>query len=94
MQKIKNLTAQQTAINLAINANPLDRMALEERVKVEDSLSKANFDLSEDIEVVLTMDEKAERGTTCTAHIAKTSRGSSRIAERSTCSQSGSVHKP
>ncbi len=59
--KIINLTTQQTAIDLAISANPTDRTALKEKVEVEDALSKANFDLSEDIEVVLTMDEKAER---------------------------------
>ena len=54
--KINNLKAQQVAIDLAISANPLDRMALKERVEVEDDLLKANFDLTEDIEVVQTMD--------------------------------------
>ncbi len=53
---------------MAITANPSDRIALKERVEVEDSLSKANFDLSEDIEVVLTMDEKAERGNVYHTH--------------------------
>ena len=48
------------AINLAIAASPLDRMALRERVEVEDDQLKANFDLTENIKVVLTMDEKAE----------------------------------
>jgi beta-lactamase class D len=53
---------------LAITTNPSDRIALKERVKVEESLSKANFDLSEDIEVVLSMDEKAERGNVYRTH--------------------------
>ena len=66
--RITNLTAQQTAINLAISANPSDRMALRERVEVEDDLSKANFDLTEDIKVVLTMDKKAERSNIYRTH--------------------------
>ena len=60
--------AQQAAINSAITANPTDRTALKERVEVEDDLLKANFDLSEDIEVVLTMDEKAERSNVYRTH--------------------------
>ena len=66
--KIINLKAQQTAIDLAIAANPLDRTALRERMEVEDDLSKANFNLMEDIEVVLTMDEKAERSSVYRTH--------------------------
>jgi hypothetical protein len=66
--KINNLKAQQVAIDSAISANPLDRMALKERVEVEDDLSKANFDLTEDIEVVHTMDEKAERSNAYRTH--------------------------
>ena len=59
--KIINLTIQQAAIDSAITADPTDRTALKEKVEVEDALSKANFDLTEDIEVILTADEKAER---------------------------------
>ncbi len=66
--KITNLTAQQVAINSAISANPSDRMALKERVEVEYDLLKVNFDLTEDIEVVLTMDEKAERSNVYRTH--------------------------
>ena len=66
--KIINLTAQQAAIDQAISANPTDRTALKERVEIEDALSKASFDLSEDIEVVLTMDEKAERSNVYRTH--------------------------
>jgi hypothetical protein len=66
--KITNLMAQQTAIDLAIVANPLDRMALQERVEDEDDFSKANFDLTEDIKVVLTMEEKAERSNVYRTH--------------------------
>ena len=54
--KIINLVAQQMVIDLAIASNSSDKTALRERMEVEDDLSKANFDLSEDIEVVLTMD--------------------------------------
>jgi hypothetical protein len=55
--KIINLKAQQMAIDLAIAVNPLYRAALKEKMEVEDDLSKANFDLTEDLEVVLTMDK-------------------------------------
>ncbi len=37
-------------------------------MEVEDDLSKANFDLTEDIKVVLTMDEKAERSNVYRTH--------------------------
>ncbi len=55
--KIINLTTQRTAIDLAISADPTDRTALKEKVEVEDNLLKANFDLTEDIEVMLTADK-------------------------------------
>ena len=58
--KIIILTAQQAAIDLAIVSNDLDRAALKEKMEVEDDLAKANFDLTEDLKVFLTMDEKAE----------------------------------
>ncbi len=66
--KLTNLTAQQAAINLAIAASPSDRMALRKRVEVEDDLLKANFDLTEDIKVVLTMNKKAERSNVYRTH--------------------------
>ncbi len=66
--KIANLTAQQAAINLAIASNPSDRIARKERVEVEDDLSKVNFDLTQDVKVVLTMDEKAERSNVYRTH--------------------------
>jgi hypothetical protein len=66
--KITNLTAQQAAIDAALVTDPADRTALRERVEVEDDLSKANFDLTEDIEVILTMDEKAERSNVYRTH--------------------------
>ena len=49
------------AIDLAIVANATDWAALKEKMEVEDVLAKANFNLTEDIKVFLTMDEKAER---------------------------------
>jgi hypothetical protein len=66
--KIVNLEAQQVAINMAIAADALDRTALKEKVEVEDNLAKANFDLSEELEVVLTLDEKAERSNVYRTH--------------------------
>ena len=66
--KITNLTAQQVAIDSAISNNPLDRMALKERVEVEDDFSKASFDLTEDVKVVLTMDEKVEQSNVYRTH--------------------------
>ena len=45
----------------AIATNPQDRAALREKMEVEDDLSKAQFDLTEEIEAVLTMDEKVEQ---------------------------------
>ena len=66
--KIINLKAQQTEIDLAIAANPSDRKALREKMEVEDDLLKANFDLTEDIEVVLKMDKKAERSNVYRTH--------------------------
>ena len=66
--KIINLKAQQTAIDLSIAADPLDREALKEKMEVEDDLSKANFDLTEDLKVVLTMDKKAERSNVYRTH--------------------------
>jgi hypothetical protein len=59
--KIINLTAQQVGITIAIATNPQDRAALREKMEIEDNLSKVQFDLTEEIEVVLTMDEKAEQ---------------------------------
>ena len=37
-------------------------------MEVEDDLAKANFDLTEDLEVFLTMDEKAERSNVYRTH--------------------------
>ena len=66
--KIINLTDQQVAIDLAIVANATDKAALKEKMKVEDILAKANFDLTEDLEVFLTMDEKAEHSNVYHTH--------------------------
>ena len=59
--KIVNLTAQQVAIMTAIVTNSQDRVALREKMEVKDDLSKAQFELTEELEVVLTIDKKAER---------------------------------
>jgi len=61
-KKIANLLDQQTAILAAIVASPSDRSLLREKMEVEDELSKAQFEITEELEVVLTLDEKAERG--------------------------------
>ena len=66
--KIVNLEAQQVVIDMAIAADASDRTALKEKVEVEDNLAKANFDLSEEPEVVLTLDEKAERSNVYRTH--------------------------
>ena len=50
--KIVNLEAQQTAINAALAADLLDRAILKEKSEVEDDLAKANFNLTEDLEMV------------------------------------------
>jgi len=60
-EKIVILTAQQVAIMTAIATNPQDRVALREKMEVEDDLSKAQFELTEELEVILTMDKKAEQ---------------------------------
>ena len=59
--KSGNLTAQQVAVMTAIATNPQDRAALREKMEVEDNLSKAQFDVTEELKVVLTMDKKAEQ---------------------------------
>jgi aryl carrier-like protein len=59
--KIVNLEAQQTAINNALAADPQDRAILREKSEVEDDLAKARFNLTEDLEMVLTFDEDAAR---------------------------------
>ena len=46
---------------IAIAANPLCRDVLREKMEVEDELSKAQFELTEELNIVLTMDKKAER---------------------------------
>jgi len=66
--KIVNLEAQQTAIQLAIDANANDRVALCKKMEVEDELAKANFKLSEEPKVVLTMDKKVERSKVYRTH--------------------------
>ena len=45
----------------AIVTNPQDRAALREKMEVKDDLSKAQFDLTEEFKVVLTMNAKAEQ---------------------------------
>ena len=60
-KKIANLQDQQTAILAAIVVSPTDRSLLREKMEVEDELSKAQFEITEELEVVLTLDEKAER---------------------------------
>ena len=46
----------------------MDRTTLKEKVEVEDNLAKANFDLLEEPEVFLTLDEKAERSNVYRTH--------------------------
>ena len=45
----------------ATATNPQDRAALREKKEVNDDLSKAQFDLTEELEVFLTMDKKVEQ---------------------------------
>jgi hypothetical protein len=59
--KIVNLMAQQDAIVIAIAANPLDWAVLRDKMEVKDELLKAQFELTEELNIVLTMDKKAER---------------------------------
>ena len=59
--KIVNLTAQQVVITTSIATNPQDRVALREIMEVKDNLFKAQFNLTEELEVVITMDEKVEQ---------------------------------
>ena len=46
-----------------MSVNPTDRTVLKERSEVEDDLAKASFDLTEDLEMVLLIDEKAEQSS-------------------------------
>jgi hypothetical protein len=66
--KIVNLNAQKLVVDAVIAADPLDRVALKEKIEVEDDLAKATFDLTEEPEVILTMDEKAERSNVYRTH--------------------------
>ena len=59
--KVYTLTLGQCTQTLAIATNSQDRVALREKMEVEDNLSKAQFELTEELEVVLMMDKKAEQ---------------------------------
>ena len=60
-RKVANRLDQQAAILAAIVAGPMDRAILREKMEVKDELSKAQFEITEKIEVLLMLDEKAER---------------------------------
>ena len=66
--KIANLEDQQAAILAAIAADPTDRTVLREKMEVEDAISKAEFELTEDLEIAYTLDEKAERSNVFRTH--------------------------
>ena len=57
--KIENLLDPQAAILAAIAADPMGRSVLQGKMEVEDELSKAQFEITEELEVVLTLDNKA-----------------------------------
>ena len=65
---------------------------MKEKSEVEDDLAKARFNLTEDLEMVLTFDEDAERKNG-TVHTQRMSRGSLTIGVKFTCSSSGNVLK-
>ena len=67
-RKISNLEDQQVAILAAIAADPTDRTVLREKMEVEDAISKAEFELTEDLEIAYTLDEKAERSNVFRTH--------------------------
>ena len=60
---------------------PLDRTALREKMEVKDDLPKTQFDLTEELKVVMSVDEKAEQSD-ITAQTKKMSRDLSRIGEK------------
>ncbi len=60
-KKIANLEVQKTAIEAALLLDPSNRPILREKMKIDDDLSKAQFELTEELEIVVTMDNKAER---------------------------------
>ena len=60
-RKTANLEDQQVAILAAIVADPTDRAVLREKMEVEDAISKAEFELTAELEIAYTLDEKAER---------------------------------
>ena len=53
------MTAQQVAITTAIATNSQGRVAPRKKIEVKDDLSKAQFELTEELKVVLTMVKKA-----------------------------------
>ena len=67
-RKIANLMAQQVAILAAIAADPTDRAVLREKMEVKDSISKAQFELTEELKIAYTLDEKAERSNVFCTH--------------------------
>ena len=67
-RKIANLKDQQVAILAAIVADPRDRAVLREKMEVEDAISKAQFELTEELEIAYTLDEKAERSNVFRTH--------------------------
>ena len=60
-RKIANLMDQQAAILAAIVGDQMDRAVLREKMEVDNELSKAQFEITEELEVLLTLDVKAER---------------------------------
>jgi hypothetical protein len=68
-EKVANLEVQKTAIKAALALDPTNRPILREKMEVDDHLSKIRFELTEELEIVLTLDEKAERSNVyCTYH--------------------------
>jgi len=78
--KIVNLTVQQVAITTAIATNPQDRVALREKMEVKDDLPKAQFELTEELNVVSRWTRKRSEAMS-TARTKKIRRGFSRIVE-------------
>ncbi len=91
-KKIANLEVQKTAIETALILDPQDRPILREKMEVEDDLSKARFELTEELKVNVTMDKKAEQSKSI-VHTKRMSRGLCSIVVRFTRLHWDSVRK-
>ena len=63
-----NLLDQQTVILVTIVADPTDRTVLRKKMEVEDELSKVQFKITKELEVVLTLGKKSEGSNVYCTH--------------------------